>query len=133
MSVLTKSGSAWPGAQDERAGRVRAIAALVTGGIGTLWCAVVTWAVVSMAQVTVIVDHGDGRIGESRGLSTPVLLTAAIPLACLILCAIAASCGAGGLRGREEVSIWATASAAVAMVVAAVGPVIALAVPGLVG
>lgn len=72
-------------------------------------------------------------MGQASLHSTPVLLTAAIPLACLILCALAASAGAGGLRRREEVSIWASASAAVAIAVAALGPMIALAVPGLLG
>lgn len=133
MSVLTKSGPVWPGMHEERAGRAVAILALVTGGAGALWCALVAWKVVSLAHRTVPVDHGNGIMGQATLHSTPVLLTAAIPLACLILCALAASAGAGGLRRREEVSFWATASAVVAMAVAALGPMVALAVPGLIG
>ena len=133
MSVLMKSEPVWPGMHVERAGRAGAVLALVVGGAGALWCALVAWKIVSLAHQAVPVDHGNGLMGEATSHSTPVLLTAAIPLACLILCAIAASAGAGGLRRREEVSAWATASAAVAMAVAAVGPMIALAVPGLIG
>lgn len=131
--MLTKSEPAWPGAQERRVGRAGAILALVTGGAGALWCALVAWKIVSLAHRAVPVDHGNGIMGQASLHSTPVLLTAAIPLACLILCAIVASAGAGGLRRREEVSFWATASAVVAMAVAALGPMIALAVPGLIG
>ena len=133
MSALMKSEPAWPGAQERRVGRAGAILALVTGGAGALWCALVAWKIVSLAHRAVPVDHGNGIMGQASLHSTPVLLTAAIPLACLILCALAASAGAGGLRRREEVSIWASASAAVAIAVAALGPMIALAVPGLLG
>lgn len=133
MSVLTKSGPVWPGMHQERAGRAGAVLALVVGGAGALWCALVAWKIVSLAHQAVPVDHGNGIMGQASLHSTPVLLTAAIPLACLILCALAASAGAGGLRRREEVSIWASATAAVAIAVAALGPMIALAVPGLIG